>query len=67
MLSHPVLQESVLTEAMPGSIRKADYFLTCLRKLVVYLKKLVADGDNQLQILSPLTIMYTLQKEYMIE
>ena len=60
MLSHPILQKDVLKESIPGCIRKAEHFLPMLRKLIVYLKGKLS--TNQLQVLSPLKLVYELQE-----
>ena len=62
---NPVLQRDIIKESIPGSIRKAEHFLPMLRKLIVYLKELLS--KKQLQMLSPLKLVYDLQKEYLIE
>jgi DNA excision repair protein ERCC-2 len=36
--SNPVLPEDLLTEAIPGNIRKAEHFVAFLKRLVEYLK-----------------------------
>lgn len=61
MLSHPILQDNILKESIPGSIRKAQHFLPMLRKVIVYLKGLLS--TTQLKIISPLKLVYELQKE----
>ena len=65
VLSHPILANDLSREAVPGNIRKADHFLPVLRKLIVYFKKLL--DRKELQMLSPLTLVYALQKEYFID
>lgn len=65
MYSHPVLQKDIVREAIPGSIRKAEYFLPMLRKLIVYLKKKLS--STKLEMLSPLSLVYELQEQYMID
>lgn len=65
MYQNPVLQRDIIKESIPGSIRKAEHFLPMLRKLIVYLKELLS--KKQLQMLSPLKLVYDLQKEYLIE
>lgn len=65
MLHHPILSTSVIKEAIPGNIRKAEHFLPVLRKLIVYFKKLIA--DREIKILSPLQIVYDLQEKHFIE
>ncbi|KAG0451464.1 hypothetical protein HPP92_026404 [Vanilla planifolia] len=37
-LANPVLSDDILKEAVPGNIRKAEHFLSVLRRLVQYLK-----------------------------
>ncbi|KAJ6847349.1 putative DNA repair helicase UVH6 [Iris pallida] len=37
-LSNPALPDDILKEAVPGNIRKAEHFLSVLRRLVQYLK-----------------------------
>lgn len=65
MLSHPILQKDIVKESIPGSIRKAQHFLPVLRKIIVYLKALLS--TNQLKMISPLKLVYELQKEYFID
>ncbi len=44
LMAHPLLGEDVLKQAIPGSIRKAEHFLSFLRRVIVCLKeKLTAD------------------------
>lgn len=37
-LSNPALPDDILKEAVPGNIRRAEHFLSVLRRLVQYLK-----------------------------
>ncbi|KAF3793087.1 DNA repair helicase [Nymphaea thermarum] len=37
-LSNPVLPDDILREAVPGNIRKAEHFISVLRRLVQYLR-----------------------------
>lgn len=37
-LANPVLPDDILKEAVPGNIRRAEHFLSVLRRLVQYLK-----------------------------
>eukprot|EP01147_Barroeca_monosierra_P006465 gene6465-9341_t len=39
VLANPVLPAHVLTEAVPGNIRKAEHFVSFLKRLIEYLKK----------------------------
>ena len=66
VLSHPILQKDIVKEAVPGGIRKAEHFLPMLRKIIVYLKKLMQE-KTQVQMLSPLKLVYSLQEEYFID
>jgi DNA excision repair protein ERCC-2 len=36
--ANPVLPDAILNEAIPGSIRTADFFLNFLRRLMEYLR-----------------------------
>ena len=38
ILPNPVLPEDILTEAVPGNIRKAEHFLSFMRRFIEYLK-----------------------------
>jgi len=38
MLANPVLPEHILTEAVPGNIRKGEHFVAFLRRLIEYVK-----------------------------
>lgn len=33
-----MLEQDILKEAVPGSIRKAEHFLNFMRRIIVYLK-----------------------------
>lgn len=37
-LSNPILPDDILKEAVPGNIRRAEHFLSVLRRLVQYLR-----------------------------
>jgi DNA excision repair protein ERCC-2 len=39
VLANPVLPEDILQEAVPGNIRKAEHFVTFLKKIVDYFKR----------------------------
>jgi DNA excision repair protein ERCC-2 len=45
VLANPVLSDDILQEAVPGNIRKAEHFVSFLKKIVVYLKSLF-EGQN---------------------
>jgi DNA excision repair protein ERCC-2 len=38
-MAHPLLEQDVLKEAVPGSIRKAENFLSFMRRVIVCLKE----------------------------
>ncbi len=46
---HPALTEDQLTEAVPGSIRKNAHFVSFLKKIVVYFRKLLLGDVVQVQ------------------
>jgi len=56
MLSHPILKNDVIREAIPGNIRKAEHFLPLLKKLIIYFKELMK--SKELLIMSPLKVVY---------
>lgn len=39
LMQHPLLEQDVLKEAVPGTIRKAEHFLSFLRRLLLCLKE----------------------------
>ena len=43
--ANPVLPDEILTQAVPGNLRRADSFVTFLRRLVEHLKKRMAVGS----------------------
>ena len=52
LLAHPLLSSDVLKEAIPGNIRKADHFLSFMRRILVYLSEELQ--TKELKIYSPL-------------
>lgn len=45
LMQHPLLEQDVLKEAVPGTIRKAEHFLSFLRRVLVCLReKLNTEG-----------------------
>lgn len=65
-MQHPLLEQDVLKEAVPGSIRKAEHFLSFLRRVLVCLKEKMTE-DKKVQILTPLQLLYWLQDQYFID
>ncbi|EPZ33822.1 DNA repair helicase [Rozella allomycis CSF55] len=64
-LSNPVLPDDILKESIPGSIRKAEHFVSLLRRFVEYLK-------SKLKIMhvvseSPLSFRFDLKQSTMID
>ena len=47
-------------------MRKADHFLSVLRRLIVYFKDLL-NSKEQVKMVSPLTLVYELQKNSYID
>jgi DNA excision repair protein ERCC-2 len=41
-MANPVLPEDVLTEAIPGNIRKATHFVAFLKRFIEYIKVIIA-------------------------
>jgi DNA excision repair protein ERCC-2 len=39
LLSTPLMKKDILEEAIPGSIRKADHFVSFMRRIITYLKE----------------------------
>lgn len=66
LMQHPLLEQDVLKEAVPGSIRKAEHFLSFLRRVLVCLKEKMTE-DKKVQILTPLQLLYWLQDQYFID
>lgn len=60
MMKHPILQSDIIQEAIPGNIRKAEHFLPVMRKVIVFFKELMK--SRELQILSPLKVVFKLQE-----
>lgn len=59
-LANPVLSRDILEEAVPGNIRKAEHFVSFLRKLVTHLRHKCSeatDVENQ----TPLAFLHHLQ------
>jgi DNA excision repair protein ERCC-2 len=66
LMQHPLLEQDVLKEAVPGTIRKAQHFLSFLRRVLVCLKEKLTN-DKRVQILTPLQLLYWLSETYFIE
>ncbi len=65
-MAHPLLEQDVLKQAIPGSIRKAEHFLSFLRRVIVCLKEKL-NQDTKVQILTPLKLLYWLQDQFFID
>ena len=60
LLQHPLLDQDVLKEAVPGGIRKAEHFLSFMRRVLVCLKENLTDKERRVKILTPLQLIYKL-------
>ncbi|KAI6231022.1 General transcription and DNA repair factor IIH helicase subunit XPD [Aphelenchoides besseyi] len=63
--ANPVLPDAILNEAIPGSIRTADFFLVFLRRLMEYLKHRMRSRQVQLQ--SPPAFLQDLKERMLID
>ena len=43
MFQNPILDRDLVKEAIPGNIRKAEHFLPILKKIIIFLKKLLSE------------------------
>ena len=59
LMAHPLLEQDVLKEAVPGTIRKAEHFLIFNRRVFVCLTEIL-HKTYKVQILTPLKLLYTL-------
>lgn len=66
LLAHPIVQQRINEEAIPGTIKKAEHFLRFMRKVVKCLKDELKD-ILQPRIVSPLTILNRMQQAYYID
>jgi DNA excision repair protein ERCC-2 len=62
----PSIPRDVLEEAVPGSIRKAEHFITFLKKIVVYFKSLLTATQN-VESKTPLRFLHDLQAATALE
>jgi len=67
MLADPVprLPDALVQEAVPGNIRRAEHFLTFMKKVVEHLKSLLRVDSTQKQ--SPLAFLHYLQASTALE
>jgi DNA excision repair protein ERCC-2 len=61
LLANPLVSADVITEAIPGSIRKADHFIAFMRRIVVYLKNELK--SREVKVISPLSFLYNLNNK----
>ena len=66
LMAHPLLEQDILKEAVPGTIRKAEHFLGFMRRVLVCLKDIL-NKTYKVQILTPLKLLYQLQDEFFID
>lgn len=57
----------MLKEAVPGGIRKAEHFLSFMRRVLVCLKENLNDKERRVKILTPLQLLYKLQETFFID
>lgn len=71
MLANPTLPEDVLTEAVPGQVRKAEQFIKMMSQIVVYLKQRMdgkfTDDVNRVQIETPSAFLFDFEKRFSID
>lgn len=60
VIANPVLSNDILEEAVPGNIRKAEHFVSFLKKFVVHLKQLLTGKDVENK--TPLAFLHNLHK-----
>lgn len=65
LLANPLLSRDILQEAVPGNIRKADHFVTFLKKIVGHFRSLL-DGEN-VENKTPLAFLHQMQAECGLE
>jgi DNA excision repair protein ERCC-2 len=61
VLANPTLSSDILQEAVPGNIRKAEHFVAFLKKVVVYLKNYLRDGQS-VELKTPLAFIHALNQ-----
>lgn len=66
MLGSPVLPTEILNEAVPGSIRKAEYFIQMLSQVVTYLKQKM-DEVQVTTIDTPQKVLLQFEQKLQIE
>ena len=60
-LANPALNKDLMKESMPGNIRKADHFLSFMRRIVVYLKDKLS--SREVSVRTPLLFLHELNHE----
>ncbi|CAD5223694.1 unnamed protein product [Bursaphelenchus okinawaensis] len=63
--ANPVLPDAILDEAIPGSIRTADYFLVFLRRLMEYLRHRM--NARAVQLESPAAFLRDIKQRVLID
>jgi len=61
LMSSPVLGNDIIEEAVPGNVRKADHFLSLMRRVVDFLKVYMRTGE--VQSMTPQTFLNKLTQE----
>ena len=62
---NPIIPEDIVEEALPGSIRKADHFLSFLKRFVEYLKVIMRGMTTTSE--SPVSFTGNLQQSCLVE
>lgn len=66
LLANPVLSSDILQEAVPGNIRKAEHFVVFLKKIVMYLRDYLKNGQD-VEVKTPLAFLHQLQDKTSLE
>lgn len=64
-IASPVLPDDVIQEAVPGNIRRAEHFLSLMKRVTVYLKTYLRVDKAQSE--GPLSIMQKMQDEVEVD
>ena len=64
-MANPIIPEDIIEEAVPGNIRKADHFLSFLKRLIEYLKAILKGMTTTSE--SPISFLAQLQSITLIE
>ncbi|KAF5843023.1 DNA repair helicase [Dunaliella salina] len=65
-LAHPALPEDVLRETVPGNIRRAEHFITFMRRLITYMRERLG-GARQVVLEEPIAFLTSLQSNVAVD